>query len=65
MTSDKRELLDKLFDADSVESVRMAGNRIVRDIDRIIVDLDDSSSAQAQNRYLFQKLDQLQRENDR
>lgn len=62
---DKRELLDKLFDADSPEAVRIVGNRMVRDIDRIIADLDDTSSAHTQNRYLYKKLDQLQRENER
>ena len=62
--AEKNELLEKLFDADSAESVRNVGNRMVRDIDRIIADLDDSS-VQNQNKYLFKKLDQLQRENER
>lgn len=62
--NDKSELLEKLFEADSAESVRVVGNRMVRDIDRIIADLDESNMG-VQNKYLYKRLDQLQRENER
>lgn len=61
---DKKELLDKLFEADTAESIREVGNKLTANIDRIIADLDDSS-IRVQNKHLFKRLDQLQRENDR
>lgn len=62
----KHELLDKLFDADTTKNIEAVGKSLIKSIDDdTIVTNNEDSSIKIQNKYLFKKLDKLQRENER
>lgn len=56
-------LMDKLFDAQTTGKIKTAGNDLVNSLDNILN--TNYESIKNQNSYLFKKLDQLQRENER
>ena len=64
ISEQKNELLNRLFNADSSKEIEDVGKCLVRNIDDSIAN-NDESSIKTQNKYLFKKLDQLQRENER